>query len=75
MPEIDKKKAKIVTAQLVLARLVMLQAPDEVTRPLRQWCESLEGEAADKIFSETVSVTDSADMKLINVKRSSGGKN
>lgn len=63
---LDDEKRKIVTAQMILARLVIMGAPNEVTQPMRQWCEQLE-KGKETAFSENVAVSDFAQMEMVNV--------
>lgn len=71
MSVLDEGKKKIITAQMILARLVILEAPDAVTKPMRQWCRDLE-KGKGTAFSESVSVDDAVEMEIVNVR---GGKN
>lgn len=70
---LNDKQRKVVTAQLILSRLVMIDAPFKVIQAIKEWCKELSSEQGDKkeVFTQGIKVSDTCEMALVNEGRKS----
>ena len=68
MKEISKAtKERIIEVRLVLAKVVMLDAPGDVIASLKNWTAATEAKAKEEIPSQDVGVSDAANVELTKV--------
>lgn len=71
---LNDKQRKLVSAQLILSRLVMLDAPVGAIRAIKEWCRDLQNEQGGEkreSFTQGIKVSDSCELSLINEGRKS----